>query len=192
MSIVPNPFNGTAQVTLTVQVTNPGIVVKEGVVSVTLAGQSANGAVANGTASVQLSVPSSSLIGNPTISLSYADNSAAALFEPSGTAETVSLNLLNALLPATVTVTSGGGELDAMPFFFAMLDFFYTNQQLTEIGLGPLGLHVQYLDIGGQTLVTLNGIPWQVQLFGPQGQFLGTVPLVPIDNELMALLSAAL
>jgi hypothetical protein len=178
LSILPNPLNGTAGVTLTVQVTNPQVGVNEGVVSVNLAGQTANGTVVNGQTSMQLTVPLGSMIGNQPISLSYADNASPANFEPSSTTATVSLGLLNALIPGDVTLTSGGGEVDAIPLPFGMLELFFTNQQLTEVRLGPLDLHIQYVSIGDLLLVVVNGIPWQVDVFGPQGQFLGAITLV--------------
>ncbi len=173
MSIRPNLLNGTAEVALTVQVMNPQIVVNEGVVSVNLAGQTANGTVVNGQTSMQLTVPLASVIGNQSISLSYADNGAPANFEPSSTTAPGSLVLLNALLPANVTLTS---------LLFASLDLFFTNGRLTEGRLGPLDLHIQYFDIGNLVLVTVNGIPWQVYVFGPQGQFLGAISLVPTTS----------
>lgn len=82
ISILPNLFNSTAQMTVTVQVSNPGSVVDEGMVSVTVAGRSADGVVVNGMASVQLTVPLLTVAGNQTVSLAYADNSTSALFEP--------------------------------------------------------------------------------------------------------------
>jgi hypothetical protein len=48
------------------------------------------------------------------------------------------------------------------------------------------------MNIGGQVVVTLNGALWQVQLFSPQGQFLGAATLAPSDNELTFLLPAVL
>lgn len=189
--IIPNPAARSVEMTLTVQVSNPIRAVDEGMVPVTLAGQSASGAVVNGSAIVQVSLPSQEVIGNQAISLSYADNSASGIFDSSSAMAALSLNLWNILLPADVTLTPGG-ELDAVSFFLASLDFIYTNQQLTEFRFGPLDLHVQYLGIAGQVLVMLNGIPWQVELFGPQGQSLGIIPLVPSNNALMTLLSLAL
>jgi hypothetical protein len=173
VGIVPNLFKGTAQVTLTVQMSNPEIAVNEGVASVTWAEQSANGQVVNGTALVQLTVPLLDVISNRLVSLAYTDNATPASFGAGSTTVEVALNLWNALSSAEVSLTADGGELDTVPFFFAPLEYVYTNHQWTELRYGPLDVHVEYTNINGDVMVTLNGVPWQVAFFAPQGQFFG-------------------
>lgn len=52
-----------------------------------------------------------------------------------------------------------------------------TSGLLTEIGLGPLHLPVTYTPVFGNVLVSIAGVPWQMQFFGPQHQSLGTAAL---------------
>ncbi|MGH7223115.1 MAG: Ig-like domain-containing protein, partial [Gemmataceae bacterium] len=178
-TVVPNLLNGTAQVTLTAQVSNPAGSVNEGSVTFTFAGHSAQATVRNGTASVQLTVPLLSVMVNQTVSLAYASSGG---FGPGAATVGVSLNMWSVLSSAEATLTADGEELYTIPFFQAPLEFFYTNQQLTEFRYGPLDLQFGYVNIGGQVVETINGVPWQVTLLGPQGQFLGTVSLASSAN----------
>jgi hypothetical protein len=191
VAIVPNPLGGSAQVTLTAQVSSPAGGVNEGNVTFTYASHSAQGIVQSGTASVQLTVPLLDVIGRQSASLAYADDNSPDLFGPSGGSATMVLNLWNALLPANITFTSNG-DLNTIPFFVAPLEYFYTNQLLKEFRYGFLDLQVGRVNIGGQVLVTLDGVPWQAQFFGPQGQFLGAVTLAPPDSGLNILLPGVL
>jgi hypothetical protein len=188
VSIVPNLLGGTAQVTMTAQVNSSAGSVNEGSVTFTFAGHSVQGNVVNGTASGQLTLSLLNVIGNQIVSFAYADSGTHAAFGPGGATTGVALNVWNARSPANVSFTSDNGQLNAVQFFLAPLEYFYTNQLLTEFRYGMLDLHVGHMNIGGQVVVTLNGVPWQVQLFSPQGQFLGVVALAPSDNPLNFLL----
>jgi hypothetical protein len=192
VAIVPNLANGTAQLTLTAQLSNPTGIVNEGVVTFTLAGVSTQGVVQNGTASVQLVVPLADLTHNLVVQLAiqsaYADNSTFARFGPGSITTPIVLPLFNALMPSRVTLTPDGREVDTVPLLLAPLEFFYANQQWTEFRFGPIDLHVGFANVGNLTVVTLNGMPWQVLFFGPQHQLLGVVTLFLNDDSGLALL----
>src|SRR5262249_33191886 len=81
----------------------------------------------------------------------------------------------------TVTLTTGGGEQNVIPFLFTPLEFFYVNQQWTAFHLGPMALQVQYTTFGNIMLLTLNGFPQQVLFFAAPSQFLGAVTLALSD-----------
>ncbi len=57
-----------------------------------------------------------------------------------------------------------------------------TSGLLTEIDLGPLHLPVTYTPVFDNVLVSIAGVPWQMQFFGPQHQPLGTATLVIVGT----------
>src|SRR5262249_34976156 len=115
VNIVPNLLKGTAQVTLTVQVSTPAGAVGEGVVSVTLAGVSGKGNVVNGTASVQLTVPLLAVFGSPSASLSYTDNTASASFASGRSSATLYLNIWSTLLSSVLTFAADASQHTQLP-----------------------------------------------------------------------------
>ena len=175
--IVPNWLNGTAQISLTASVSSPAGSVGEGVVSFSLAGVSAQGLVQNGVASVQLVVPLRDAINTQNVLLTYTDTGTVTKFASSSATTGMALNLWNALSSANVSFTANGGEVDAVSYLFAPVEFVYNQLRMTEVRYGPIALQVGYINLNGDILVTLNGVPWLVQLFGPQGQYLGSVPV---------------
>ncbi len=176
VTITPNLLNGTAQVTLTAQVNSPAGSINEGSVTFTFAGQSAQGSVQNGTASVQLTVSLLDVMSNQTVSLAYADNGPNAAFSADGATAGVALNLWNVLLPADVTFTPGG-EIDAVQFFFAPIDILYANMQWTGFRYTPLDLQVAGIGGGQLRATTLDGTAWQMPMPNPQNQFGGASKL---------------
>jgi hypothetical protein len=171
--ITPNLLNLSALVTLTAQVSNPAGTVNEGLVTFTVAGLSVQGTVHNGTANAQVVIPLLRLLLPMNIPATYADNSVPALFGP-GNAVTppVVFNLLNLLLPSVVTLTPGGGEQNLIAFPFTPLVFSYLK---VPTFFGSVVLELPNF-IGAVVLETLIGSPGQAFLFGPQGQFLGSLP----------------
>jgi hypothetical protein len=172
--IVPNLLNGTAQVTLTARVSSPAGTVNEGNLTFTFAGRSAQAAVHNGIATVQLTVSLLDVMNNQTVSLTYADNAPNAAFSSANAGTGVALNLCNALLPADVTFTPGGGEIDSVQFFFAPIDFLYADMQWTGFRYAPFDLQVTGVGGGQLQATTLEGAAWQVPVPSPLGQFPGT------------------
>jgi hypothetical protein len=175
VNIVPNMLNMTAQVTLTVQVSTPAGAVGEGVVSVTLAGVSGQGNVVNGTASIQLTVPLLDLFGSPSVSLSYTDNTASASFANGRGSATLYLNIWNTLLSSVLTFAADASQHTQLPATGqSLLDFSYSlSGLLSEISVGSLSLPVTYTNTSGGVLVTIAGMPWQVNFVGANGQHLG-------------------
>jgi hypothetical protein len=91
--------SSTQQVTLTANVTSPtGGIVNEGAVTFSVAGQTATGAVSNGTATASLTLPAGLLAGTYPISASYADTANAN--------KLVNYNPSSAATPGTLTVTT--------------------------------------------------------------------------------------
>jgi hypothetical protein len=176
VNIVPNLLNMTAQVTLTVQVSTAAGSVGEGVVSVTLAGVSGQGNVVNGTASVQLTVPILDALGSPSVSLAYTDDPPTpASFANGNAATTLYFNIWNALLPTNLTFAADASQhTEAQLAGMSLVDFsFSPSGLLTEISVGSLTLPVTYTNVSGGVLVTIAGVPWQVNLVGANGQNLG-------------------
>jgi hypothetical protein len=184
VQIVPNLLNDTAQVTLTAQVSTPAGVGGEGVVSFTLAGTSGQGSVVNGAVSVQLTVPLQDAVGDPNVSLAYTDNAASASLAKSSTSAALQLNIWNALLPTDLTVAADGSQqFQAQLAGQSLLGFAYSSSGLlTEIDVGSLSLPVTYTNVSGDALVTIAGMPWQVNFFGPNGQYQGTATVALPGN----------
>jgi hypothetical protein len=179
VNIVPNMLNMTAQVTLTVQVSTPAGAVGEGVVSVTLAGVSGQGNVVNGTASVRLTVPLLDLFGSPSVSLTYTDNAASASFASGRSSATLYLNIWNTLLTSVLTFAADASQHTQLPAAGqSLLDFSYSpSGLLSEISVGSLSLPVTYTNVSGGILVTIAGVPWQVNFIGANGQHQGLATL---------------
>jgi hypothetical protein len=179
VSIVPNLSNGTAQVTLTAQVTNSAGTIGEGVVSFTLAGVSANGNVTNGTASAQLTVPLGVVIGNPNLSLAYNDNATPASFASVNSTRKLFLNAWNGLLPSTLSFAADGTELNQIQSSGqTLLGFAYSPVGLLlQINVSSVTFPVAYNHVASNVLVTIGGIPWQVNFFNEAGQFQGLLSL---------------
>jgi hypothetical protein len=177
-------FNNTAQVTLTGEVSTPAGVGDEGVMSFTLAGVSGQGSVVNGAVSVQLTVPLQDAIGDPNVSLVYTDNATSPSFAKSSTSAALQLNIWNALLPSDLTVaTDGSQQFQAQLAGQSVLGFAYSSSGLlTQIDVGSLSLPVTYTNVSGAGLVTIAGVPWQVNFFGPDGQYQGTATVALPGN----------
>jgi hypothetical protein len=179
VSIVPNLLNGTAQVTMTAQVNDPGGVVGEGFVSFTLAGVSGQGNVVNGTASVQLVVPLREVIGNSSVSLAYTDDAPSTSFANGNASASLFLNPWNAVLPTSLTVAADGSQqIQVRLASLSLLGFSYSpSGLLTEIDVGSLSLPVTYSNVSGDTLATIAGVPWIVTFSNSNGQPQGIVTL---------------
>jgi hypothetical protein len=179
VNIVPNMLNMTAQVTLTVQVSTPAGAVGEGIVSVTLAGVSGQGNVVNGTASIQLTVPLLDVFGSPSVSLAYTDNTASASFASGRGSATLYLNIWSTLLSSVLTFAADASQHTQLPAAGpSLLDFSYSpSGLLSEISVGSLSLPVTYTNTSGGVLVTIAGVPWQVNFIGANGQHLGLATL---------------
>jgi hypothetical protein len=106
ITINPNYINGTAQLTLTAQVSNAGGTVNGGVLTFTVGSVSSKANVVNGTASVQLTAPLQSVLGSFKVALSYTDNTASASFADGNATLPVSTNFWNAILPAYLAFDS--------------------------------------------------------------------------------------
>jgi hypothetical protein len=173
VNIVPNLLNGKAQVTLTVQVSTPAGSIGEGVVSVTLAGVSGQGNVVNGTASVQLTVPILDAIGSPSISLAYTDDPPTpASFANGNASTTLYFNIWNALLPTTLTFAADASQqTQAQLAGQSLLGFVFSpSGLLSEINVGSFSLPVTYNNVSGGVLVTIAGVPWQMNFVDANGQ----------------------
>jgi len=176
VSIVPNLNNGTAQLTLTAQVSNPNSTVNEGIVTFTVAGVSGQGNVSNGTATVQLTVPLLSVTFDLTANMSYTDSASTANFANSSTSKLISTNVWNALLPAHMTLDSNGNQ--QMQFSLADLPLFSyiyssSNGLLSQIRFGSSSIPVTYATTGNSTVADVGSIPWGVVLYNSSGQFVG-------------------
>jgi hypothetical protein len=174
--LVPNVSNGTAQVTLTAQVSNPNGTVNEGIVSFTVAGVSGQGKVSNGTATVQLTVPLSDVTFDLIVDLSYTDNAPSADFGASSTSVLVSTSVWNALLPANVTVYSSNGQqvqfsLGNLPLFSAL--YSASTGLLSQINLGSLAVPVTYTNLGSLTVASVEGVAWGLIFYDSNGQLQG-------------------
>lgn len=184
-SITPSALSGTAQVTLTAQVSNAGGTVNEGVLSFTVAGVSSQANVSNGTATVTLTVPLESLTNGFVVALSYTDNAASASFANSNASTAVSTSVWNAILPATLTFDSSGNE--SIQFTVASLSLFgasYSSSTglLSSIDLGSTSMEVTYTPTGNSTVASIGGVPWGVILDGSSGNFLGTADVVAAND----------
>jgi trimeric autotransporter adhesin len=178
ITINPNLVNGTAQVTLTAQVSNAGSKVSEGVLSFTLAGVSGQANVVNGTASVQLTVPIQNVAGGFKVALSYTDNATSASFANSNATLSVSTNIWNTLLPANLTFDASNNE--TMQFTVANQPVFGASYSasngglLSDITVGSVSMPMTYTTTGNSTVAAIGGVPWGVILFNMSGQFVGT------------------
>lgn len=181
-SIVPNLSNQTAQVTLTAQVNNPSGVVNEGVVSFTLAGVTAQGNVSNGTASVQLTVPLQAVTQTAVVQLAY-DDSATDNFADSNASTLLTGNIWSGLLPSNLTFAADIGALIHMQVGGqSLFGYVYSPAgMLTQINVDSLILPVKYTDVSGGVLVTIAGLPWQMNFINSNGQSEGiaTLSLAP-------------
>jgi trimeric autotransporter adhesin len=176
ININPNLVNGTAQVTLTAQVSNAGGTVNEGVLSFTVAGVSGHANVVNGTASVQLALPFLSVTGGFRVALSYTDNGSTASFGDSQATQSVSTNVWNALLPAKVTFDSSNETMQftvaSQPLFGA--SYSTSTGLLSQVSLSSLSMPVSYVTTGNSVVASVGGVPWGMILYNTDGQFVGT------------------
>jgi hypothetical protein len=165
----------TADVTLTAQVSNPSGTVGEGIVIFTMAGMSAQGNLVNGMTVVTLTVPIQVVIGSPGVSLAYKDNTPSPSFTNTSTSKTIFLNIWNGLLPSTLSFSSNGSELiQVQSSGQQLLGFAYSATGLpTQINVSSISLPVTYTNVGGNVLVTIGGLPWQLNFFSSAGQFQG-------------------
>ena len=202
VNITPNLSSMNAQVTLTVQVSNPSGTVGEGVVSITFGGVTGQASVVNGTATVQLTVPIQSVANNSNVTLSYTDNVSSPSFANSTATPLLSFNIITATFPSSLSFASDGTELIQIQVSGQELfGYAYSATGLLEqINLSSVTLPVAYTTFGSQVVVTIDGVPWQVisfsngQLqsitslsinpdgssewivFGPNGQIIGAQP----------------
>ncbi len=164
VSITPNLANGTAQMKLTAQVSNPAGTVNEGALSFTVGGVSGKANVANGTATVQLTVPIQNVLNGFTVALSYSDSATSANFANSTASVAVSTIAFNALLPATVTIDSGNNE--TAEFTLANLPLFGASYSsalgglLSQISVGSFSVPMLYSNVGNIELAAAGGVPW--------------------------------
>jgi hypothetical protein len=176
VSITPNVSNGTAQVMLTAQVSNPNGTVNEGVVSFTVAGVSGQANVSNGTATVQLSVPLLSVTFGLVANLTYTDNSTAANFGSSTVVKPLSTSSWNALLPANLSFDASNNEqmqftMASLPLFSEL--FMPNGGLLSQYSVGPVSLPVVYTNFGNVQVATVGGVPWGMILFDSNGNLQG-------------------
>jgi len=164
VSITPNLANGTAQMTLTAQVSNPAGTVNEGVLSFTVGGVSGKANVANGTATVHLTVPIQNVLNGFTVAMSYTGSATSANFANSTASVAVSTIAFNALLPATVTIDSGNNE--TAEFTLANLPLFGASYSsalgglLSQISVGSFSVPMMYSNVGSTELAAAGGVPW--------------------------------
>jgi hypothetical protein len=172
-SIVPNMSNGTAQVALTAQVTNPGGVVNEGVVSFIIGSASERSNVVNGKASAQLTVPIQNVLSGFIVGLSYTDTAI-----PNNNASMlVATSLWNGLLPASLMFNASNNmqqvqfSLLNQPVFGA--SYSMTAGRLTQIDVGSSSVPVAYAHTGDSVVASVENVPWGVILYSRSGQFIG-------------------
>lgn len=172
-NIVPNMSNGTAQVALTAQVTNPGGVVNEGAVLFTIGSVSEQSNVVNGTASAHLTVPIQAVLSGFITGLSYTDTAI-----PSNNASMlVATSLWNGLLPASLIFNASNNmeqvqfSLVNQPVFGA--SYSMTAARLTQIDVGSSTMTVAYTTTGDSVVASVGNVPWGVILFSRSGQFVG-------------------
>jgi hypothetical protein len=179
VSITPNLSNATAQVTLTAQVSNAGGTVNEGVLSFTFDGATGQGNVANGTVTVQLSVPLLDLLTSSQVAMSFSD-AGPGNFANANVSETLATNFFNAVLPSTITFAADGSEqIEIQMGGQSLLGFSYTGLGLpTQINLSSMSLPVTYANISGNEVVSIDGVPWQVNFFNSKGQYQGLATLL--------------
>ncbi len=179
VSITPNLANGTAQVTLTAHVTNPGGTVGEGVVKVTMGGVSATGNLVNGLTIVNLTVPLQVVIDNPSVSLAYTDTATPASFADSSTSRTLFLNAWSGVLPSKLSFAADGTELIQLQAGGqTVLGYAYSPVGLLlQINVSSVTLPVTYTHTSSDVLVTIGGLPWQLNFFNSTGQFQGLISL---------------
>ena len=180
VSVVPNVSKSSAQVTLTAQVSNPAGTVGEGAVLFQMDGVSAQGNVVNGTAQVQLTVPIQTVINSVNVSLTYHDNAAAANFANDHVFEKVSGNVWSGLLPTSLTFAADGSEQIRVQLGGqTQLGFSYApSGLLTQINVGPMSFPVAYSNVSGNKVVTIDGVPWQINFFNSMGQYQGIQTLI--------------
>lgn len=179
-SIVPNTNNSTAQITLTALVSNPNGLVTDGVLTFTFDGVSGQGNVSQGTATVQLTVPLQALLLASNITLSYDDTAASGNFANATVSQTLASNIVSTLLPSTLTFATDGSETISIQIEGqALFSFDYANSGLlTQINTTSQSLPVQYSNVAGNELVTIDGAPWQVNFFNSNGQYQGLATLI--------------
>jgi len=164
VNITPNLANGTAQMTLTARVSNPGGTVNEGALSFTVAGVSGKANVTNGTATVQLTVPIQNVLNGFMVGLSYTDSAASANFANSTATVAVSTIAVNALLPATVTFDSSNNE--TAEFTVANQKLFGASYSsalgglLSAIDVGSLSVPMTFSNVGNIEIAAAEGVPW--------------------------------
>lgn len=176
VNIVPDLTNQTAQATLTAQVTSSGGLPNEGVVSFTMAGVSGQGDVANGTTSVQLTVPLQKVLYGLSAALSYTDSANPANFADSNVSKDLSTSIWNGLLPASLTFDASNSE--QMQFTVANQSLFgasYSSSTglLSQIKVGGVSLKMSYIPIGNNELPIILGVPWGMIFHNSEGQFTG-------------------
>jgi hypothetical protein len=189
VSITPNLTGGTAQLTLTAQVSNPNGTVNEGSLSFTVAGVSAQANVSNGSATVQLSVPIMNVLNGFTVSLSYTDNASAANFGNNSASDSVSTNILDALFPANLTFDSSGNE--SMQFNLGSLSLIgasYSSSTglLSALTIGTLAVPVMYTNIGNAQVATVAGTAWGIIFNDNAGNFVGIADVQPSADGSLA------
>jgi hypothetical protein len=172
-SIVPNMSNGTAQVALTAQVTNPSGVVNDGVVSFTIGSASGRSNVVNGTASTQVTVPIQTVLSGFIAGLSYTDTT----IPDNNASMLVATSLWNGLLPASLIFNDSNNtqqvqfSLVNQPVFGA--SYSMTAGRLTQINVGSSTMTVAYTTTGDSMVASVGNVPWGVILYSRSGQFVG-------------------
>jgi hypothetical protein len=124
---------------------------------------------------VTLTVPILTVISNPSVSLVYTDNATTPAFTNSSDSTTLHLNIWNALLPSNLTFAADGSELIQVQVSGQeLLGFAYSTAGLpTQINVASVSLPVTYTNVGGNVIVTIAGLPWQLNFFNSSGQFQG-------------------
>lgn len=173
-SIAPNLSSGTAQVSLTGQVSNSGGTVNEGTLSFTVGGVSGKGNVSDGTASAKLTVPIQTVLNGFTVSLSYNDTTLPSL----NTSMFVSTSIWNGLLSANLTFDSGSNQqqvqftMGSQSLFGA--SYSLSNGLLSQIQIGSSSMPVRYEITGNSMVAAVGDLPLGVILYDGSGQFVGT------------------
>jgi uncharacterized repeat protein (TIGR03803 family)/YD repeat-containing protein len=166
------PGLGAEAVALTAQVASPGVVVGEGTVTFSLAGQAVSAAVnGNGRATASLSLPALSTARPQTVTVSYSDP--AGTFAASSAGTQVPFILAEAVLPSTTSFDAAGAATvtDTLFALFSLTRSYNAPGQLTAVSLGGLPLITfQYNSQGQLTLILVAGLPWEVRTYNAQGQ----------------------
>lgn len=176
ITITPNVANGTAQLTVTAQVSNSGGTVNEGSLSFSVAGVSAQANVSNGTATAQLPVSVQGVLNGFDVNLAYTDTATSASFANNTATLGVSTNVWNSLLPANLTFDSSHNEtmqftVGNVPLFGA--SYAASTGLLSGVSFGTLSVPMTYTNLGNNQLAALGGIPWGLLFRDSSGNFLG-------------------